>query len=155
MKPIDYARRVVPINYLGAHVFVVSLANEQCSVPLTVTPSSQRADVLALIARTIIAGEIAAALRDEDCRIAAEIDQAYLANKIWCPAQASRMCRELAQTHTPELMPARSPSLAMLQRADTLCPFDTDPLHFLPNAPHTHQPEREAGGALRGLRARQ
>ncbi len=103
MTPFDHAKRVIPVECLGTHIFVVSLADSKQSIALSVTSSGQRADFLALIARTIIAGEIAAALRNEDCRIAAEIDEAYLANKIWYPSQASQLCRELATKHTVEL----------------------------------------------------
>ena len=103
MTPFERALQAVPIECPGRQVFVVNLALEQLRIPLTVTPSARRADRIALVARQIIAGHVANALRDEDCRMAAEIDQAYLANKIWCPSQASKLCRELAQTHVLEL----------------------------------------------------
>jgi hypothetical protein len=103
MTPFERALRAVPIECPGRQVFVVNLALEQLRITLTVTPSAQRADRVALVARQVIAGHVAQALRDEDCRIAAEIDEAYLANKIWCPAQASTLCRKLAETHVLEL----------------------------------------------------
>lgn len=103
MTPFEHARKVVPIDCIGSRVFVVSIASDLLRVPLTVTPSAQRAEVVALIARQIIARQIVAALTDEDCRLAAEIDQAYLANQIWLPSQASAICREQATKHTVEL----------------------------------------------------
>lgn len=102
MKPFDYAKNVVPLNIVGK-MFVVSLANTTWRLNLCLTPSAQRADEIALLGRQIIALEIARALRNEDCRMAAEIDDAWLTGRIWAPSQASRICRELAELHTVEL----------------------------------------------------
>lgn len=98
MTPFDYAQRVVNIDCTNSRLFVVNLSNEQMRIALSVSASSQRADHIALIARQIVAHEIAAAMRDEDCRCAAAIDEAYLARakKIWWPSQAAQICRVLA-----------------------------------------------------------
>jgi hypothetical protein len=104
MTPFDHATKIVPIDCPGKHVFVVSLANESWRMPFTVTPSAQRADHVALIARQIIAAEIAEALTNEDCRLAAEIDQAYFKNEIWHVQHAASLCRRLAELHVMDYM---------------------------------------------------
>jgi len=100
MNPFDYARRCVTIDCLSDKVFVVSLTcNNSLRLALTMTPSAQRADHVALLARQIIAEQIADALKDEDCRMAAEIDSAYLGGEIWLPSQAATLCRNFAELH--------------------------------------------------------
>jgi len=100
MTPFDYARRIVPIDCPGKHVFVVSIANESWRIALAVTASAQQADEVALIARQIIAAEVVKALRDEDCRIAALTDAAYLDGRLHFPTEVSALCREQAELHT-------------------------------------------------------
>lgn len=103
MNAFDHARRIVSINCPGRQVLVVSLVNEAWRFPLLLTPSAQHADQVALIARQIIAAEVAAAMRNEDCRIAAEIDQRVLSGEMRFPQEASILCRQLAELHILEL----------------------------------------------------
>jgi hypothetical protein len=108
MNPFDHARKIVTIDCPGRQVFVVSLANDSYRMPFTVTPSSQTADHVALITRQIIAGEIAEALKNEDCRLAAEIDQAYFKNEIWHIQHAASLCRRLAELHAMDCIRQRA-----------------------------------------------
>jgi hypothetical protein len=103
MTPFENAKRIVPIACPGKFVFVVSLANQGVSLPLVVTPSAQHADYIALVARKIIAAQISEAFKHEDCRLAAEIDQASLNGEIWLPQHAASLCRRLAELHDIEL----------------------------------------------------
>jgi hypothetical protein len=102
MTPFDFATHIVRIDLVGFN-FVVALADDHWRLVLSMSPSAQRADQVALLARQIVAREIARALADEDCRIAAEVDQRYLAGEMYYPSEVSKLCRELAQLHTIEL----------------------------------------------------
>lgn len=99
MTPFEYARAVVPVDCAG-RMFFVSLSGTSLKIPIEMTPSSQRADLVALIARQIIAGQIVEALKNEDCRIAALSDDGFLAGRINNPLEVSQLCREQAQLHT-------------------------------------------------------
>lgn len=97
--PYNRACKLVQIECHG-QVFVINLANKIWRHTITTTPSAQRADHLAYILRQIIATEIAQALTDEDCRLGAEIDQAYFSGEIWHVPHTSALCRRLAELHT-------------------------------------------------------
>jgi len=73
VTPIDYAKRIVRIETTD-HRFVVSLANDSWRLPLSMGRSAQAADHVAFIGRQIVARQVAQALADEDCRVAAEIE---------------------------------------------------------------------------------
>lgn len=99
MTPFDHARRLIKIENPGKQVLLVSLASQSVNLPLCLTPSAQHADYIALMARQIIALEVAEALRNEDCRIAAEIDQAFFNREIWQVPHAAALARTLAELH--------------------------------------------------------
>ena len=99
MTPFDHAKRIVQVELVG-HNFVVALADENLKLSLSMGPSSVRADQIALIARQIIARGIVPALQDEDCRLAAAIDDAYFKRYLWDLPQAAQFCRKQVEFHT-------------------------------------------------------
>ncbi len=99
MTPHERAKRIITLKRSGGR-YIVNLTDNCWRVLLSLSDSLPHADQMALMARHILAGEFARALADEDCRIAAEVDQLYLAGRIHYPSQVSRLCREMAQLHT-------------------------------------------------------
>jgi hypothetical protein len=99
MTPYNRASRIVPIDTIGQQ-FVVSLADDTWRLVLSVSPSAQRADQVAVIGRQIVAKAIALAQADAYCHVAAEVDDRFLSGRLWSPVQVSMLCRELAELHT-------------------------------------------------------
>lgn len=99
MTPFDHAKRIVQVELVG-HNFVVALADEELKLSLSMGHSAERADQIALIARTIIAGGMVSALRDEDCRLAAEIEQMYRSYGLNSVGEAIDFCRKQKEFHT-------------------------------------------------------
>lgn len=109
MNAFDHATNIVRLETDGVrHNFVVSLADEHWRLVLSMGRSAQRADYIALLARQIIAREIVNVLRNEDCRIAAAVDEWYLGGRLQqpsrvsellFPSQISELCRQMAELH--------------------------------------------------------
>lgn len=102
MTPADRAKRIITQEQIHGR-YVVSLSDSCWRVLLDMNDSLPRSDQIALIARHIIASEISKALEDEDCHIAALVDDSFLRGKIQYPSQVAQMCRLMAQDHMKRL----------------------------------------------------